>query len=1024
MESCVGSAKVRDGVVGLWSACLVNGERCTMSDVKVNCAPPPPAPPPLAPPPPPPPPPPLAPPPPEQMEVVMLTTVAFCAVLAMCVLLLCVTTFRLLLRVAAAHDTSAWTLLGMWVERSAPARLGVGAARGVRRTCRWAWTHLPVLPGMRPAAAPHAVWARICRRANKEPTEGPPDIERRPFVEQRSVLEQKLWGTSAREAAQLREWLQATRNTTPFIEALLASSSSTHQHGLCADMFEYSADMCEHSDPEAGWMLIRAFSAGRIPSKERSEASLSLGDLLRFCLNEQGAGGRSLWEEWKAALRATRPNEATTESMEESEPVSVHEFAALLLSPCNSAVGRGRAPTDATEPLSSYWISSSHNTFLEGDQLTSAASADMYRRLLLSGTRCLEIDCWDGWWGPRVTHRMSGGVRLFCGSVAFGDVVAAIAEHAFTSSPLPVILSLEMHCSTKQQEKIANELIDRLGDLLSRSDRVASTPLRELHRKVLIKMRLDKGGVTTDPLLRTLVTLPTTSFCRPLPISEAEESECSGTSAPGGGVVSLVEERLERLASEEGGWLPATASELVRTFPSPTRWSSTNPNPLTAWRAGVQMAALNMQTNDLPVQLNHALFRDSGGYVLKPAALRTLEQPPPPSARKDRDSSLCGRLSREESGGGGLARAASEVRPLLKESSRLGAPATAASGRGKPLWPPPREEVLSLHQLPTRDECRPLLAEPHHAFASHLSDSPRPPGGARASVSSPRVAVELHAIGGFCAVAREPQPPPEAQGVTRLTTAVAEGNGLNPTFDETFHCLAAEPNQTILRVVVEDEGRLVAYETAVLGSLRCGYRCLHLRSPSGTRIDACCLLLHISDGSEPNTFGTVEELRSMMQSQRSLIAQLYAELSRLGSQPSTPMLTPGATLTVGRASYGVALFPLDEQHASRQHAGAADGRSSGPEDASRKDGAAGLARPASEELAGAQPGDGGTLTLPPPSAPPDRRAEARAHPFYAGISPASAPQKRRQVMRPRPRPPAEPAPPPPARARARGRPRF
>ena len=182
----------------------------------------------------------------------------------------------------------------------------------------------------------------------------------------------------------------------------------------------------------------------------------------------------------------------------------------------------------------------------------------------------------------------------------------------------------------------------------------------------------------------------------------------------------------------------------------------------------------------------------------------------------------------------------------------------------------------------------------------------------------------------------------------------------------------------------------MAYETAMLGSLRCGYRCLHLRSPSGTRIDSCCLLLHISVSTEPNTFGTADELRSMVQSQRSLISQqsrdihqLSEELSRLGSQPSTPMLTPGATLTVGRASYGVALFPLDEQHASRQHAGAADGRR--------------------------------RFTDPP----------ARGHPSYAGISPASAPQKRRQLMRPRPRPspPAEPDPPPPP-ARARGRLRF
>ena len=99
------------------------------------------------------------------------------------------------------------------------------------------------------------------------------------------------------------------------------------------------------------------------------------------------------------------------------------------------------------------------------------------------------------WWRQaRLTHRRigptRGGVPLLCGSVAFSEVVAAIAEHAFTASPLPVILSIEMHCSAKQQKKIAKELMNTLGDLLSRSDRVASTPLRDLHRKVLVKMRL------------------------------------------------------------------------------------------------------------------------------------------------------------------------------------------------------------------------------------------------------------------------------------------------------------------------------------------------------------------------------------------------------------------------------------------------------------------------------------------------------------------------------------------------------
>ena len=45
-ESCADHAKVR--VTGMWSACLISGERCSMSDVEVSCAPLPGAPPPPA----------------------------------------------------------------------------------------------------------------------------------------------------------------------------------------------------------------------------------------------------------------------------------------------------------------------------------------------------------------------------------------------------------------------------------------------------------------------------------------------------------------------------------------------------------------------------------------------------------------------------------------------------------------------------------------------------------------------------------------------------------------------------------------------------------------------------------------------------------------------------------------------------------------------------------------------------------------------------------------------------------------
>jgi len=39
-------------------------------------------------------------------------------------------------------------------------------------------------------------------------------------------------------------------------------------------------------------------------------------------------------------------------------------------------------------------------------------------------------------------------------SIRLRDVLAAIARCAFVASPYPVILSLEMHCSVAQQDKI------------------------------------------------------------------------------------------------------------------------------------------------------------------------------------------------------------------------------------------------------------------------------------------------------------------------------------------------------------------------------------------------------------------------------------------------------------------------------------------------------------------------------------------------------------------------------------------
>jgi hypothetical protein len=69
---------------------------------------------------------------------------------------------------------------------------------------------------------------------------------------------------------------------------------------------------------------------------------------------------------------------------------------------------------------------------------------------------------------------------------------------------------------------------------------------------------------------------------------------------------------------EVGSMQRKTTRWLVRPFPLGLRFSGKNMSPLPGWLAGSQNVALNMSNIDLPVQLHFALFKASGGFVLKP----------------------------------------------------------------------------------------------------------------------------------------------------------------------------------------------------------------------------------------------------------------------------------------------------------------------------------------------------------------------------------------------------------------------
>ncbi|CZS92979.1 related to 1-phosphatidylinositol-4,5-bisphosphate phosphodiesterase [Rhynchosporium graminicola] len=51
---------------------------------------------------------------------------------------------------------------------------------------------------------------------------------------------------------------------------------------------------------------------------------------------------------------------------------------------------------DLSKPLSNYYVSSSHNTYLSGNQLMSKSTTDAYKNVLIRGCRCIEIDVHNG----------------------------------------------------------------------------------------------------------------------------------------------------------------------------------------------------------------------------------------------------------------------------------------------------------------------------------------------------------------------------------------------------------------------------------------------------------------------------------------------------------------------------------------------------------------------------------------------------------------------------------------------------
>jgi len=566
---------------------------------------------------------------------------------------------------------------------------------------------------------------------------------------------------------------------------------------------------------------------------------------------------------------------------------------------------------------------------------------------------------------PVVTHG-----HTFCTVEQFSSVSKAIDECAFILSELPVILSLEMHCSPKQQHALARMLVGDLGDAVLQFNELAATgqalslsPIA-LAKRVLLKGKVNivtkqnplrqtrttshgpsvqnrrksrsfgagfcKSSVlglsasrsqmtvtektqdepqnepetprkpkaeaiksskkATDPFyseciaLRALpikVFLDSTTSQWPLPISSINEGRLlkelavpkdqrdqieglSSVSVRGG--LGLSERQLSARAiatlaadppPEVGSMQRKTTRWLVRPFPLGLRFSGKNMSPLPGWLAGSQNVALNMSNIDLPAQLHFALFKASGGFVLKPPE-------------------MC----------------FGDAAASLPASRRLSAASSATDDERRDAdveyWPSFRGflhmttlELLSLHSAPERRERRPRFDGSRsacHQYCKELSGTAASPGNSNPLPVA--VTVSLHPVGGFCAVSEAPSL--AQHGTNTEHQVVAKGSGMNAAVGKRVYCFAAEPSATFLRVGVQEGGHDVAFEVAVLDRLRPGHRVFQMRgSRLGTRIELCCLFVKITFGSAPNVWVTARQASFHN-------ARLEQELELLRRPSSTP----------------------------------------------------------------------------------------------------------------------------------------
>uniref|UniRef100_A0A804R9W6 Phosphoinositide phospholipase C n=1 Tax=Zea mays TaxID=4577 RepID=A0A804R9W6_MAIZE len=246
--------------------------------------------------------------------------------------------------------------------------------------------------------------------------------------------------------------------------------------------------------------FLRRFRAA---SNEPSEA---VGDVFRAYAD---GGGGLLGEE--ALRRFLREVQRETDAGADAAAKEVVAFAAehrllskgrgltaegflrWLFSDANAALDPRRGVyQDMGLPLSHYFIYTGHNSYLTGNQLSSGCSERPIVKALHDGVRVIELDLWPN--AAKDDVEVLHG-RTWTSPVELIRCLEAIKEHAFATSPYPVILTLEDHLNRDLQAKVAKMLKETFGEMLyvSESEHMAEFPSPdELKGKIVISTKAPK----------------------------------------------------------------------------------------------------------------------------------------------------------------------------------------------------------------------------------------------------------------------------------------------------------------------------------------------------------------------------------------------------------------------------------------------------------------------------------------------------------------------------------------------------